>query len=72
MSPDSASLASTRSDPLYVALGNEQFCALRRAGDLSMKISLDSAARPGWPLQMAADLAKIAGSAEFAAKRCGK
>ena len=46
----------------------EQFCALHRAGDLSMKVSLESAARPGRSLQMAGDLAKAPGAAEFAAK----
>ncbi len=59
-------------DPFYAALANEDFCALHRAGDLSMKVSVDSPARPGRPLQMAADLAKFAGTAEFAAKRCSK
>ena len=59
-------------DPLYAALANEQFCALHRAGDLSMKVSLESAARPGRSLQMAGDLAKAPGAAEFAAKHCGK
>jgi hypothetical protein len=59
-------------DPLYAALANQQFCMLHRAGDLSMKVSLESAARPGRTIRMAADLSKITGAAEYAAKNCGK
>jgi hypothetical protein len=57
-------------DPLYAELANQQFCMLHRAGDLSIKVSLESAARPGRHLQMAADMAKAPGAAEFAAKHC--
>jgi hypothetical protein len=59
-------------DPLYAVLSDQQFCMLRRAGDLSVKISLASPARPGQQLQMTADLAKFTGTPEFAAKHCGK
>jgi hypothetical protein len=59
-------------DPLYAALATQEFCALRSAGDLSMKVSLDNAARPGSPLQMTADLANINGAAQFAARHCSK
>jgi hypothetical protein len=59
-------------DPLYATLANQQFCTLHRAGDLSMKVSLKSAARPGPPLQMAGDLSKAPGAAEFAEKHCSQ
>jgi hypothetical protein len=59
-------------DPLYAALANQQFCMLHRAGDLSIKISIESAARPGRRIQMAADMTKAPGAAEFAAKHCSK
>ena len=59
-------------DPLYAALANQQFCMLHRAGDLSIKVSIESAARPGRHIQMAADMAKAPGAAEFAAKHCSK
>jgi hypothetical protein len=59
-------------DPLYAALDNQQFCTLHRGGDLSIKISLESPARPGRPLRMASDMSRAPGAVEFAAKHCGK
>jgi hypothetical protein len=56
-------------NPLYAALANQQFCMLHRAGDLSIKVSIEI---PGRHIQMAADMAKALGAAEFAAKHCGK
>jgi hypothetical protein len=57
-------------DPLYVAFALEDFCALRRGGDLSMKVALTSDARPGMTLHISADLAKTKAAADYAAKRC--
>ena len=59
-------------DPLYAAIANQQFCMLHRAGDLSIKVSIESPARPGRHIQMAADMAKAPGAADFAAKHCSK
>jgi hypothetical protein len=58
-------------DPLYAALGSQDFCRLHRTGNLSIKVALESDARPGRPLQMASDMSKAPGALEFAAKNCG-
>ena len=57
-------------DPLYATLANDEFCALRRSGDLSVKIALSAAAPPGPPQYFALDLTKTRGFAEFSAKHC--
>jgi hypothetical protein len=57
-------------DPLYAPLGRDDYCALRGAGDLSLKVALTSTALPGRPRWMLFDVAKINGDAEFAAKHC--
>jgi hypothetical protein len=59
-------------DPLYAALGNNDVCAFRRSGDLSLKIALHATEHPGAPQMMAFNLAKSLGFAEYAAKHCGK
>jgi hypothetical protein len=61
-------------DPLYVALADAEFCALRRAGDLSVKIALNSTSGVAVTglRRLVADFGKFNGVAEFAAKHCGK
>jgi hypothetical protein len=57
-------------DPLYATLAREDYCALRGAGDLSLKITLKNTARPGPPRRLLFDLARVNGDADFAAKHC--
>ena len=57
-------------DPLYAALATEDFCVLRRAGNLSMRILIRDAARPERPVQISVDLAKDPLSARFASVYC--
>jgi len=57
-------------DPLYAALATEDFCVLRRAGNLSMRISIRDAARPERPVLIAADLGRDSLSARFASLYC--
>jgi len=59
-------------DPLYAALTHDDLCALRRSGDLSLKVALRATEHPDPPRMLAFDLAKSLGFAEYAAKRCGK
>jgi hypothetical protein len=66
------STGSGPADPLYATLANADFCALRRAGDLSIKVILNNVQQPGRPQRLTADLGKMNGSGEFAAKHCGK
>jgi hypothetical protein len=65
-----ASTGERPADPLYVALATEDFCVLRRVGNLSMRISIRDAARPERPVQIAADLARDPRSAQFAGLHC--
>ena len=58
------------SDPLYAALALEQFCTLRRAGDLSIKVAVDITPSTSMPLRITGDLAKAGGAAEFGARYC--
>jgi hypothetical protein len=51
-----ASTGERPADPLYAALATEDFCVLRRVGNLSMRIAIRDAARPERPVQIAADL----------------
>jgi hypothetical protein len=57
-------------DPLYVAIPTEDFCVLRRMGNLSMRISIRDVAHPGKPVLIAADLARDPRSAQFAGQYC--
>jgi hypothetical protein len=57
-------------DPLYVAIATEDFCVLRRMGNLSMRISIRDVARPEKPVLIAADLARDPRSAQFAGLHC--
>ena len=65
-----ASTGEHPADPLYAALATEDFCVLRRVGNLSMRISIRDAARPEQPVQIAADLARDPRSAQFAGLHC--
>jgi hypothetical protein len=57
-------------DPLYAALATEDFCVLRRVGDLSMWISIRDAARPERLVLIEADLGRDPLSARFASMHC--
>jgi hypothetical protein len=57
-------------DPLYATLAREDYCALRRAGNLLLKVTLTRTDLTGWPRWLQFDLARISGDAEFAAKHC--
>jgi hypothetical protein len=57
-------------DPLFATLANTRLCALRRAGDLSVKITLNDTADASPLKRFALDLAKSRSFADFAAKRC--
>ena len=57
-------------DPLYAALATEDFCVLRRAGNLAMRISIRDAAHPERPVQIAADLGRDPLTARFASLHC--
>jgi hypothetical protein len=57
-------------DPLYAALATEDFCVLRRAGNLAMRISIRDAARPERPVLISADLGRDSLSARFASLFC--
>ncbi|HSV24126.1 MAG TPA: hypothetical protein VLJ17_13995 [Xanthobacteraceae bacterium] len=59
-------------DPLYATLTSDEFCAVRRSGDLSVKLILNGTANWGLPQRFAFDPAKSPGFAEFAAKHCSK
>jgi hypothetical protein len=59
-------------DPLYATLAREDYCALRAAGTLSLKVVLTSFNMPGLRQQLQFDAAKADGDAEFAAKHCGQ
>jgi hypothetical protein len=59
-------------DPLYGTLAIDEFCALRRLGDLSVKFALHTTAHSGPPQRFGLDLSKTLGVGEFAAKRCSK
>jgi hypothetical protein len=65
-----ASTGERPADPLYAALATEDFCVLRRVGNLAMRISIRDAARPERPVQIAADLAGDPRSAQFAGLHC--
>jgi len=57
-------------DPLYATLPGDELCALRRSGDLMLKMAIDTTARDGPPQRFSLDLAKSANVVAFAAKRC--
>ncbi len=57
-------------DPLYAALATEDFCVLRRVGNLAMRISIRDAARPQRPVLINADLARDPLSGRFASLHC--
>jgi len=59
-------------EPLYATLTYDDFCALSRSGESSLKIALRATENPGRARMLAYDLAKSPSFAEFAAKRCGK
>ncbi len=59
-------------DPLYATLTREDYCALRAAGNLSLKLALTNFNMPGWRQQLQFDATKAEGDAEFAAKHCGQ
>jgi hypothetical protein len=65
-----ASTGDRPADPLYVAIATEDFCVLRRMGNLSMRISIRDVARPEKPVLMGADLARDPASAQFAGLHC--
>jgi hypothetical protein len=67
-----ASTGEEMIDPLYATLAREEYCALRAAGDLSLKVALTNTNLPRWSRRMLFDVAKVNGDAEFAAKHCGK
>jgi hypothetical protein len=57
-------------DPLYAALATEDFCVLRRVGNLAMRISIRDAARSERPVQIGADLSRDPLTARFASLYC--
>jgi hypothetical protein len=64
------STGSGPDDPLFATLPNAGLCALRRAGDVSVQITLNVIADGGPLKRFALDLAKSRSFADFAAKRC--
>ena len=57
-------------DPLYAALATEDFCVMRRVGNLAMRISIRDAARPERPVLIAADLGRDPLTARLASLYC--
>jgi hypothetical protein len=59
-------------DPLYATLARDEFCALRGAGGLSLKVMLAHTYLPGWRRPMLFDVSRVNGDTEFATKHCDK
>src|SRR5262245_56580576 len=59
-------------DPLYATLARDEFCALRGAGGLSLKVMLTHTDLPSWRRPMLFDVTRVNGDSEFASKHCDK
>jgi hypothetical protein len=57
-------------DPLYVALTTDDFCVMRRMGNLSMRVLIRDSTHPERQVQIGADLARDPRSAVFAGLYC--